>query len=72
MQNQRQRATVPGATDAGAAADAHVLLSRIAEDQGRYDEAINELGRIEDPTLRYSVRMRRCAPRKAASTTPCP
>ena len=65
---------MPGATDAGAAAaDAHVLLSRIAEDQGRYDEAINELGRIEDPTLRYSVRMRRrCAPRKAASTTPCP
>ena len=60
VQNQRQRATVPGATDAGAAAaDAHVLLSRIAEDQGRYDEAINELGRIEDPTLRYSVRMRR-------------
>ena len=59
VQNQRQRATVPGATDAGAAAaDAHVLLSRIAEDQGRYDEAINELGRIEDPTLRYSVRMR--------------
>ena len=44
VQNQRQRATVPGATDAGAAAaDAHVLLSRIAEDQGRYDEAINEL-----------------------------
>lgn len=62
VQNQRQRATVPGATDAGAAAaDAHVLLSRIAEDQGRYDEAINELGRIEDPTLRYSVRMRQAA-----------
>ena len=33
-----------------------MLLSRIAEDQGRYDEAINELGRIEDPTLRYCVR----------------
>ena len=65
VQNQRQRATVPGATDAGAAAaDAHVLLSRIAEDQGRYDEAINELGRIEDPTLRYSVRMRGRAARQ--------
>lgn len=62
VQNQRQRATVPGATDAGAAAaDAHVLLARIAEDQGRYDEAINELGRIEDPTLRFSVRMRQAA-----------
>ncbi|MCS3507249.1 tetratricopeptide (TPR) repeat protein [Achromobacter sp. JUb104] len=62
VQHQRQRATVPGATDAGAAAaDAHVLLSRIAEDQGNYDEAINELGRIDDPTLRYSVRMRQAA-----------
>ncbi len=59
VQNQRQRATVPGATDAGAAAaDAHVLLARIAEDQGQYDDAIAELGRIDDPTLRYSVRMR--------------
>ncbi len=62
VQNQRQRATVPGATDAGAAAaDAHVLLARIAEDQGHYDEAIAELGRIDDPTLRYSVRMRQAA-----------
>lgn len=62
VQNQRQRATVPGATDAGAAAaDAHVLLARIAEDQGHFDEAIAELGRIDDPTLRYSVRMRQAA-----------
>lgn len=62
VQQQRQRATVPGATDAGAAAaDAHVLLARIAEDQGQYDEAINELGRIDDPTLRYSVHMRQAA-----------
>ena len=62
VQNQRQRATVPGATDAGAAAaDAHVLLARISEDQGQYDEAIAELGRIDDPTLRYSVRMRQAA-----------
>lgn len=62
VQNQRQRAIVPGATDAGAAAaDAHVLLSRIAEDQGRYDDAIAELGRIDDPTLRYSVHMRQAA-----------
>ena len=35
-----------------------MLLARIAEDQGHYDEAIAELGRIDDPTLRYSVRMR--------------
>ncbi|MGY6273344.1 tetratricopeptide repeat protein [Achromobacter denitrificans] len=55
VQNQRQRATVPGATDA------HVLLARIAEDQGHYDDAIAELGRIDDPTLRYSVHMRQAA-----------
>lgn len=62
VQNQRQRAIVPGATDAGAAAaDAHVLLSRIAEDQGQYDEAIAELGRIDDPSLRFSARMRQAA-----------
>ena len=61
VQNQRQRPRCPAPPTPAAAADAHVLLSRIAEDQGRYDEAINELGRIEDPTLRYSVRMRQAA-----------
>ncbi len=62
VQNQRQRAAVPGATDAGAAAtDAHVLLARIAEDERRYEEAIIELSRIDDPTMRYSVQMRQAA-----------
>ncbi|OZI71698.1 tetratricopeptide repeat protein [Bordetella genomosp. 12] len=59
VQDQRKQATVPGASDAGAAAaDAHVLLSRIAEDQGQYDEAIAELGRIDDPSMRYGAHMR--------------
>jgi tetratricopeptide (TPR) repeat protein len=59
VQSQRKSAIVPGATDATAAAsDARVLLARIAEDQGRYDEAIAELGRIDDPTMRYQARMR--------------
>ncbi|ALM85885.1 hypothetical protein ASB57_25675 [Bordetella sp. N] len=59
VQSQRQRAIVPGATDAtAAAADARVLLARIDEDQGRYDEAIAELGRIDDPTMRFQARMR--------------
>ena len=62
VQNQRQEAIAPGATDAGAAeADARVLLSRIAEDQGRYDEAIAQLGQIDDPSLRYSAQMRQAA-----------
>ncbi|MFQ1063453.1 tetratricopeptide repeat protein [Bordetella trematum] len=59
VQNQRQQSTAPGSTDAGAAAaDAHVLLARIAEDQGRYDEAIGELGKIDDPGMRYAANMR--------------
>ena len=62
VQDQRQQASVPGATDAGAAAtDAHVLLSRIAEDQGRYDDAVNELSGIDDPTMRYAAHMRQAA-----------
>ncbi len=62
VQNQRERAAVPGATDAGAAAvDAHILLSRIAEDEGRYEEAIAELSQIDDPSMRYSLQMRQAA-----------
>jgi tetratricopeptide (TPR) repeat protein len=62
VQSQRQRAIVPGATDAGAAAsDARVLLARIAEDQGRYDDAIAQLDRIDDPTMRYQAHMRQAA-----------
>ena len=59
VQNQRQSATAPGATDAGAAAaEAHILLSRIAEDQGRFDDAVAQLDRIDDPGLRYSSVLR--------------
>lgn len=62
VQSQRQRAIVPGATDAiAAAADARVLLARIAEDQGRYNDAIAELGRIDDPTMRYQAHMRQAS-----------
>ncbi len=71
VQDQRKQATAPGASDAGAAAaDAHVLLSRIAEDQGRYDEAIAELGQIDDPSMRYAAHMRQATlrARQAVST----
>ncbi len=59
VQDQRQQASIPGSTDADAAAtDARVLLARIAEDQGRYDEAIGHLDRIDDPSMRFSAHMR--------------
>src|SRR6185437_4765152 len=59
VQEQRQRSTAPGATMASASAsDAHVLLARIDEDQGRIDDAITELGRIQDPAMRYDAQLR--------------
>jgi len=59
VQNQRKSAFAPGATDAGAAAaEAHILLSRIAEDQGRIDDAVAQLDQIDDPGLRYSSVLR--------------
>lgn len=62
VQNQRQEMIASGASDAGAAAaDARILLARIAEDQGQIDEAISQLAQIDDPSLRYSSQMRQAA-----------
>lgn len=60
VQSQRLRASAAaGATDAPAAlAEAYQLLSRIAEEQGQLDEAVNLLAKIEDPSVRYSTRIR--------------
>ena len=62
IQSQRQTAAAAGATDASAAlADAYLLLARIAEDQGRLDDAIVLLGKIEEHATRYTSRMRQAA-----------
>jgi tetratricopeptide (TPR) repeat protein len=59
VQTQRQRANAEGATDAPSAlADAYLLLARILEDQGRLDDAVSQLAKIEDPASRYGARMR--------------
>lgn len=59
VQSQRQDAIAVGASDAMAAlADAYSLLARIAQDQGQPDQAIQWLGRIEDPSARYAARLR--------------
>ncbi len=59
VQSQRQRAAAAGATDAPAAlADAYMLLARVAEDQGRLDDAVSVLARIEEPSARYAARLR--------------
>lgn len=60
VQSQRLRASAAaGATDAPAAlAEAYQLLSKIAEEQGQLDEAVNLLAKIDDPSLRYTSRIR--------------
>lgn len=60
VQAQRLRASAAaGATDAPAAlAEAYQLMSRIAEEQGQLDEAVNLLAKIEDPSVRFSSRIR--------------
>ncbi len=59
VQSQRQRANAEGATDASAAlADAYMLLARIFEDQGRLDDAVAQLNKIEDPSARHGARLR--------------
>ena len=60
VQAQRLRAAAAaGATDAPAAlAEAYQLLSKIAEEQGQLDEAVNLLAKIDDPSMRYSSRIR--------------
>lgn len=59
VQSQREGAMAFGASDATAAlADAYGLLARIAQNQGDPDQAIAWLGRIEDPSARYTSRLR--------------
>jgi len=62
IQAQRRSATMPGATDAGIAlADAYMLMARIAERQGRIDDAVITLGRVDDPAMLHTVRLRQAS-----------
>jgi tetratricopeptide (TPR) repeat protein len=59
VQSQRQRANAEGATDASAAlSDAYILLARVFEEQGRLDDAVAQLAKIEDPASRHGARLR--------------
>lgn len=70
VQAQREQANAPGATDATAAsADAYLLMSRIAQDQGDIEGAVTVLDRIDDPSVRYSVRLRQAALRASQGRT---
>ena len=62
LQTQRQVSASGGATDEGSAlVDAYQLLSRIAQDQGFFDDAVSVLDKIQDPTARHNARVRQAA-----------
>jgi tetratricopeptide (TPR) repeat protein len=57
-QSQRQL----GAGDEGSGlVDAYQLLSRIAQDQGFFDDAVSLLDNIQEPTARHNARVRQAA-----------
>ena len=57
-QSQRQS----GASDAGSGlVDAYQLLSRIAQDQGFFDDAVRLLDNIQEPSARHNARVRQAA-----------
>ena len=59
VQTQRQRGSAAGATDAPSAlAEAYQLFAQIADEQGKLDEAVSLLAKIEDPSARYSARIK--------------
>ena len=58
IQTQRRISVNDNATNAAAdASDARLLLVQIAEKQGRLNDAIHQLGLIDDPTLRFQARI---------------
>lgn len=59
VQTQRQNANPAGSTDASAAlSEAYSLQARIAEEQGRLDDAFRYLAQVEDPAARHPARLR--------------
>jgi len=64
LQTQRQASVADGATDEGSAlVDAYQLLSRIAQEQGFFDDAVSLLDKIQDPAARHNARVRQAAVR---------
>ncbi len=58
VQTQRRQSLNDNVTNAAAdASDARLLLVQIAEKQGHLNEAIVQLGLIDDPTLRFQARI---------------
>ena len=61
-QNQRQSGSPGSASDEGSGlVDAYQLLSRIAQDQGFFDDAVSLLDKIQEPSARHNARVRQAA-----------
>jgi len=61
-QSQRQLGAPGGASDEGSGlVDAYQLLSRIAQDQGFFDDAVSLLDKIQEPSARHNARVRQAA-----------
>ena len=61
-QKQRQSGLPEGASDEGSGlVDAYQLLSRIAQDQGFFDDAVRLLDNIQEPAARHNARVRQAA-----------
>lgn len=70
LQTQRQVTMAAGANDEGSAlVDAYQLLSRIAQDQGFFDDAVSVLDKIQDPAARHNARVRQAAIRAQQGQT---
>lgn len=70
LQTQRQATMADGANDEGSAlVDAYQLLSRIAQDQGFFDDAVSVLDKIQDPAARHNARVRQAAIRAQQGRT---
>lgn len=58
VQTQRRQSINDNATNAASdASDARLLLVQIAEKRGRLKDAVEQLGLIEDPTLKFQARI---------------
>ncbi|PWF22650.1 tetratricopeptide repeat protein [Corticimicrobacter populi] len=59
VQTQRRRDVGDGASDASSAqADAYLLLARISQEQGKIEQAVQELGMIDDPDMQFQISLR--------------
>jgi len=62
LQTQRESSTADSLSEQGSGlVDAYQLLSRIAQEQGFFEDAVSLLDKIKEPTARHNARVRQAA-----------